>query len=392
MASDCKYQKTNVVVISAHMRPMVTSAAEIMCDLASYMKIKKNVYFITQSCTAFGKESRYGLVYGIYNPFIKSQNLYLRFLAEFLVPYIMAISIGFYLRLSLSSYHVIAYAPTNLQFPLMAVLKKRSSKQFLILRDLFPNWLADIKLIKEQGLTFKLLSALSHFQLKLSDKIGVQANADISKLPQNFQKNCIVLNSFYSDSGKNFLVRAKPDHGFIAIGCFGTFGLAQNWKSAIEVINIAMQAKPNLQMHFYGASNTKLKIEQFNPQIRNRVFINGSVTGAELEENICKIDIGFFSLDQKIKGSNIPGKFVSYCRYGIPTFGICNSDSEVANIIHSNRLGVTSSALDINSAAVRLVFMVDNIKGFSRKHIYEYFKKHHSVSYAYKTMMNSLIS
>ena len=85
-----------LIVISAHCKPLPTSAANHMCDIAEYFSERTDVFFITQTHWAFGRKTDFGKLYGIKSPFIKSTNNILRLIGEIIVPLLLSVTFGMF--------------------------------------------------------------------------------------------------------------------------------------------------------------------------------------------------------------------------------------------------------------------------------------------------------
>ena len=167
----------------------------------------------------------------------------------------------------------------------------------------------------------------------------------------------------------------------VNFGCFGTFGHAQDWQKSLKIINEALLQDKKLRFHFFGSANPSLEIKCFSESVRSQVSINKTVTGSKLEEELYKTDIGFFSLSADIVNSNIPGKFITYCKYGLPTFALGNSNSYVADLITKNELGHLSNINNPNEAVSQILKISQDYKYMDKKRIGRYFVDNHSVEY-----------
>ena len=67
-------------------------------------------------------------------------------------------------------------------------IKKVGVKQYLILQDLFPDWLADNGILKKKSPVYKTLYALSSIQYYISDIIACQSEVDINLLPAKVEE------------------------------------------------------------------------------------------------------------------------------------------------------------------------------------------------------------
>lgn len=377
--------KNPLVILSAHCAPSPTSAAEIMSSLGEQYTKSREVYFITQTKFAFGENSTFGLIYGIKNPFLKSENRFLRFFGEIFCPLFLAIFFGIYLRLRLKTYDVIGYSPTALQFPLYFVFKKKAVTSILILRDIFPLWMADAGLINKQSFIFKILEFISQIQYRLVDYIAVQHQSDIKLLPSRFQEKCFELASFYSDPPSNGFI--SPDKSaYFNLGCFGTFGAAQGWEVAILILDKILREHDEVNISFFGSNNSSLSKNCFSLEVRDRVHIRPALYGPELISELNCIDVGFFALSDQLLNSNIPGKFINYCRYGIPTFALCDINSHVAELVRNHNLGCVLPINDVEFTVKQFREFKPTLKTLNRDLITDYFSEYHSVRSATKKL------
>ena len=74
---------------------------------------------------------------------------------------------------------VIWYAPSIFHGPLASALKKSSNcKGYLIIRDIFPEWAADMGLMG-RGLPYRFFRAVAQYQYSVADIIGVQTAGNL---------------------------------------------------------------------------------------------------------------------------------------------------------------------------------------------------------------------
>lgn len=381
----------SIIIISAHSLPMASSAAAHMSDLAEYLLDDHKVYYITQSRNSFGKKTAQGILFGLKNPFIRSKNIYLRLLGEIFFPFFLTLSFGLYCRIFIKNYNIIAYSPTALQWPLMAILKKKNNSQLLIVRDLFPEWLLDSKILDIRSYKYLILQFYSHLQYYFSNIIGVQVLDDKKRLPLKVQDKTVVINSFYSSSQNlKEIVKSGKCNSFVNFGCFGTFGQPQDWKKVIDIIDKTLKSQKNIRFYFYGSNNPELKKTSFSKSVQSQIFVNDAVLGHEFEKAITSIDIGFFSLLPEITSANIPGKFVNYCKYGIPTFALGNINSNISTIIGKNKLGCMCNINNTQEAVKGIINISKEYKYMDKKRIRAYFIKNHSIEHVGMQIKNYL--
>lgn len=107
-------------------------------------------------------------------PNTKDINYVNRTINEFLMPFSMLRNLR---KSPLSAERwdgVVWYAPSIFHGPLSNALKKASGcKGYLIIRDIFPEWAADMGLMG-RGLPYKFFKVVANYQYSVADVIGVQ--------------------------------------------------------------------------------------------------------------------------------------------------------------------------------------------------------------------------
>ena len=181
-------------------------------------------------------------------------SLFKRALNEFFMPFRIILTI---LNKSVNiqkSDGIIWWSPSIFFSPLVIFLKfKNKCRCYLILRDIFPKWAKDLKLIKNI-FVYSFFNIFYNLQCLVSDYIGVQAEGNKKFIPKNYfvKKTTIeVLNNWYTpnlrnneceiDLSKTILKKKKV---FIHAG---NIGMAQGFNT---IINVAEKLKDNKNIGF----------------------------------------------------------------------------------------------------------------------------------------------
>ena len=124
-------------------------------------------------------------------PRIKDIGLFRRAFAESILPWLLLIAIR-RTEWGLSRWDgVIWYSPTIFLGPLVARIKKSSScKSYLILRDLFTDWMVALGLMR-RGIGYYFLKLVERQQYAVADTIGVktQAKLDLAGLQNHLTRS-----------------------------------------------------------------------------------------------------------------------------------------------------------------------------------------------------------
>jgi glycosyltransferase involved in cell wall biosynthesis len=246
---------------------------------------------------------------------------------------------------------VIWYSPTIFLGPVAWYLKKGSGcKAYLILRDIFPKWALDLELIKK-GPVYFLLKIVETFQYWVADVIGIQSSADMklmSKWNEKGKRKIELLNNWLDDHpniGCSVSIDKTSLAGRKILVYAGNMGIAQDVR---RLLDLAYQFKENLEVGFLfigrGDQVTELKDYARTLNLKNTLFLD-EIQPEEIPGLYSQCTVGLISLDERHKSSNIPGKFISYMQFGLPTIALVNKNNELIDIIKKYKVGLDVSSL-----------------------------------------------
>lgn len=241
---------------------------------------------------------------------------------------------------------IIYWSPSIFLTPLIIYLKIiNKCKSYLILRDIFPRWARDLKIIKNRFVyQFFNFFFLSHCYF--SDVIGIQSKGNKNFLPKSIflkKLNIEVLNNWYSLDYKNKncsvnLSKTNFKNKKIFIHA-GNIGLAQGFEILIK---IAQKLQDNKDIGFLfigrGTQFERMKSIAKEKSISNIMFHN-QIDNSQILNLYNQCHFGIVILDKRHKTHNIPGKFIAYLHSGLPIFAIVNSNNDIINFIRNHKLG-----------------------------------------------------
>ena len=234
------------------------------------------------------------------------------------------------------------------------------------------------------------LDDISRIQYSLSDVIGCQSERDIERLTPRFRAKALKLNSFY-DYNENGTFHPHDEKFNITRFCYvGSFYVAQDWKKVIKILNKVLTNNKDIRVDFFGTGNPLMTKDVFIDEVKHQVTINDPLTGNQLEACMKQYDVGLFSLSSDINNSNIPGKFLMYCKLGIPSLAIVSPDTEESAIIKDNNLGAVGNIDNETSACKAFSKVILNCRAYDSPAISNYFKKNYSVDAALKVILSHI--
>lgn len=348
-----------LIIVADSFPPMRTSAAVHINDLA--LELARQGHSVTvivpnssnKSLLSIKDFNGYRLV-SIATPKTKDVSYFRRVIAEFVSPYVI------YHRLRSSSISneifegIIWYSPSIFFGPLIARLKVMyGCPAFLVLRDIFPDWVVDLGLMK-RGLPYYFLKCVEFYQFKVANFIGVQSPGNFeyfnAGLLKKFKEKVELLWSWITPTSLHVScsidLRKTKLAGRVNFVYAGNMGIAQDFDLIMSLIT---RFKDRLDIGFVfvgrGSELRRLKLLAVQRALGNVVFFD-EIDSAEIPALYAQCSIGLVALDPRHKTNNIPGKFLSYMEFGLPVLARLNSGNDLIQMIAHNQVGASYSGYD----------------------------------------------
>jgi len=244
---------------------------------------------------------------------------------------------------------VIWYSPTIFLGPIVRWLKRRNAcPSYLIIRDIFPQWAADMGLIS-RGPAFHLLDAAAHYQYRSADVIGVQTPGNL-KFFEMFRgrhpyRRVEVLQNWLGeapDLACSIDISRTSLAGRIVFVYAGNMGIAQQMDKLLNLAT-AMRERDDIGFLFVGRGSEAQRLREMAAAqgLRNTLF-HDEVAPDEIPALYRQCHVGMISLDSRHKTHNIPGKFLTYMQAGLPVLASINDGNDLKALIEEKRVGRVS--------------------------------------------------
>jgi glycosyltransferase involved in cell wall biosynthesis len=245
---------------------------------------------------------------------------------------------------------IIWYSPSIFFGPLVKALKAYfDCKAYLIIRDIFPDWALDLGLIG-RGLPYQFFKVIANFQYSLANTIGVQTPGNrrfFVDWAKNDNRNLEVLQNWLAsevNKGCSISIEETALAGRKIFVYAGNMGVAQDMGILMD---LAYEFRFQMDVGFVfvgrGTDLVRLKTQSEHRELTNILFFD-EIEPDEIPGLYAQCDIGLLSLDKKHKTHNIPGKFLSYMRAGLPVLASVNKDNDIIRLIHDNKVGRSCSS------------------------------------------------
>ena len=339
-----------IAIVADTFPPMRTSGAVQLRDLATDLSGKGHLVTIflpdADLLVPWADEFVDGYtIVRLKSPRAKELNYFRRTLAEIFMPLSMLLQLrrSPYMRSRFDG--VVWYSPSIFLAPFVHALKVKSrALSYLIIRDIFPKWAFDLGLIRK-GMVFNFFNWVARYQYSIADVIGVQSHGDL----------CFVEAEVKSSNSRievlaNWLSEAPVTRCSIDIGktrlagrkiflYAGNMGPAQGMSVLLEFVRL-MNVRRDLGFVFVGRGSESTKLaEKFSASSLSNVLVYDEIEPREIPGLCSQCHVGIVSLDMRHKSNNIPGKFLSYIRAGLPVLACVNPDSDLGEIIKEEKIG-----------------------------------------------------
>jgi glycosyltransferase involved in cell wall biosynthesis len=240
---------------------------------------------------------------------------------------------------------VIWYSPSIFHGPFVNSIKKASGcKGYLIIRDIFPEWALDIGLMSK-GLPYRFFDAVARYQYSVADVIGVQTRGNLvyfDRWRRRSGRRLEVLKNWLGNSAEvrgSIRLDQTPLAGRKIFVYAGNMGVAQG----VEIfLDLAEKLSTRLDVGFVfvgrGSDVGRLKANARTRQLANVIFFD-EISPEEIPDLYTQCSVGMVALDPRHKSHNIPGKFLTYMRSGLPVLASINSGNDLANLIRDEQVG-----------------------------------------------------
>ena len=287
-----------------------------------------------------------------------------RTLNEFLMPFAMLRS----LRKSPLAQErwdgVVWYAPTIFLGPIASALKKASGcKGYLIIRDIFPEWAADMGLMS-RGLPYRFFKAIANYQYSVADVIGIQTQGNHTYFSDRPDCNVEVLQNWLSDApdvGCSVGVAGGALAGRTIFVYAGNMGVAQGMDILLNLAE-RLLGRHDIGFVFVGRGSDAQRLrDDAKARGLDNVAFYDEIDPTEIPGLYAQCHIGIVALDPRHKTHNIPGKFVSYMQSGLPVLASINPGNDLLEMIEREGVGRVCTDHSVDTLQRLALELVDEV-------------------------------
>lgn len=286
-----------------------------------------------------------GKIIRLFTPAGKSTGRIKRAISELLMPFFMIRNLQRSKVNLLGMDGLIWYSPSIFFAPLIAYLKFKSScKTYLIIRDIFPQWALDIGILRK-GFAYYFFKIFEYWQYSLATTVGVQSKGNLKYFESlkfiNIDSIEVLENWLSPEVVEQCSINCQsgPMAGKFIFLYAGNMGIAQCIENLLVLAeDLLFDGNIGFLLVGKGGEVDKLKAICKSRNLTN-VCILDEVLPSEMPALYKQCNAGLIALDPRHRTHNIPGKFLSYMRSGLPVFAIVNPNNDIIELINEAGVG-----------------------------------------------------
>lgn len=244
---------------------------------------------------------------------------------------------------------VIYYSPSIFFGALVSKIKHVCScSSYLVLRDLFPQWVVDAGMIRKGSLIERYFRFFEHYSYRQADVIGLMSEKNVevfceangTRYPTQVLRNWAALTPYVPQDKSVSLRRKLGLEDKIIYFYGGNIGHAQDMANLLRLAK-GMREYQNAHFLFVGQGD---EVELINKlasdwQLENFTYLP-SVSQEEFKVILAEIDVGLFSLSSQHTAHNFPGKLLGYMVQSLPILGSVNEGNDLLELVNSHQAGL----------------------------------------------------
>lgn len=242
---------------------------------------------------------------------------------------------------------VVFYSPSIFWGYVVKKIKQHCNcPSYLVLRDLFPQWVIDAGMLRENSLIAKYFRYFEKCSYQQADTIGLMSEKNVNLFKsKNYQFSCEVLRNWASicpvASNENYIsIRERLGLQRKIIYFYGgNIGHAQDMANLIRLAK-NMQSCSAAHFLFIGQGDEVALINSLASQwkLANYSYLP-PVGQSEFKHILAEVDVGLFSLSAQHSAHNFPGKLLGYMVEGLPILGSVNVGNDLQDIVNGHNAG-----------------------------------------------------
>ena len=249
--------------------------------------------------------------------------------------------------------YVVYYSPTIFFGYLVRKLKQLwNAKSYLILRDIFPQWVIDNGILSKNSIITKFFLFFEKVNYDSADTIGLMSPSNLKWFANYYIGNAKLEVLYNWVANTPIVLKERPYRkkykieDKIVFFYGGNIGHAQDMS---QILRLAKKIQEHEKAFFVlvGAGDeVELIGETIQKDLLKNMILLDSVSQDQYKRMMAEFDIGLFCLNKNHTTHNFPGKVLGYMVQAMPILGSVNEGNDLKQVVQEAGAGYVVSAGD----------------------------------------------
>lgn len=264
---------------------------------------------------------------------------------------------------------IVWYSPTIFLGPLVFWLKRRwACSTYLILRDLFPDWAVDAG-VMTRGAVYSFFKVVERFQYRQADVIGVQSPSNQALVARDAGRSARIEVLHNWQSSLPMQQTGALPHGLdewmggrTVFVYAGNMGVAQDLDVFVEAVR-RLPDRSGMGLLLLGRGSERERLRAAATALADTVRVEDEIPETLLLQVLERCHVGIVSLNPNHRSHNIPGKFLTYVRSGLPVLACVNAGNDLVGLIRAEGCGLAIAGADPDAVASAMTALIEDNAG-----------------------------
>ena len=299
---------------------------------------------------------------------------------------------------------VFATQPVTLSSTVKNLKKYYGAKVYLLLKDMWPEGISSLGVIKKDGLLYKYFEHKEKAMYAVSDYIGTMSEACNEYLyehhPEIPRTKIMVCPNSMAPLDLSVPEPCKQNiresYGLpkkkVLVVYGGNLGRAQGADFLIDNLRNNL-TNSNIHFVIVGSGLEYVKLEKYIKESKpSNVSLYNAMPRKEYNELMAACDVGMILLNYKLTVPNTPSRTLDYMQAKLPVFGCVDSVTDMGDIIEKGGFGwkcFSNDSQRFNEILNEIVENRDKLKSIGEKG-YQYYLAHFTSEISYKIIVDAV--
>lgn len=280
---------------------------------------------------------------------IQKVNKYRKVISSYLSGYYLRHNVKKYFKKTKIDLMIFALPPLTIAKKIIDIKKYFGCKLYLLLKEFWPQDPADLGAMKVNGLVWKYFKSLENLIYSKSDFIGTMSEAGIEYLKMNKHSSSSVLevnpnckkDNNYHPCDRYLINKIRNDYAIPLNKKVFVFGGNLGISQGIPEMILSISACENVDLAFFLIIGDGTEYDKVKDNLghQKNVMVLKRLDEKEYDNVLSACDYGLIFLYPDYSVPNIPSRFISYIKYGMPVLACIDHATDLGKIISNNNCG-----------------------------------------------------